>query len=195
MTSWIALPALGLAALVVLARWRRGPSRPHASIDPAQCSRCLECLVACGHDALSAEGGHVSVDPTRCRGCGRCVDRCHFGAISLVEPRPGAPARMVAQTYSRESPRSSEPAWTPFLARPAASGRRQAPVPRAAVLPWHPVTVPWTAVLVPQVRSNRSSFRHRRIEVRWVSGPWDSLRRGWIRPISSGRRSPLGLAR
>lgn len=80
----IVLMGLGAATVALSVRRSRAAVRLRASVDRARCRRCLLCLDACGHDALTAVGGHVAVDPSRCEGCGRCAERCRRGAISLV---------------------------------------------------------------------------------------------------------------
>ncbi|MEW6223257.1 MAG: CoB--CoM heterodisulfide reductase iron-sulfur subunit A family protein [Chloroflexota bacterium] len=59
-----------------------------ATVDPAACTACGDCLAACPYDAISmAEEGdrHVAViSPTGCKGCGGCVPMCPENAIDLL---------------------------------------------------------------------------------------------------------------
>ncbi len=69
---------------------RREP-RAVAENDPAKCSRCGKCIVACrdaGYQAISGSRGETAnVEATLCDGCGLCVQICPAGSLGMVELR------------------------------------------------------------------------------------------------------------
>lgn len=62
--------------------------RDEAVIDPARCSACGRCVVACRFDALkpsdSDEAEPPMVDSTLCEGCGVCALVCPENAVTLA---------------------------------------------------------------------------------------------------------------
>ncbi len=59
-----------------------------AEVDPDKCARCLTCVRACPHNAISIEAFNgeeraAQVDEAACRGCGVCASLCPARAISF----------------------------------------------------------------------------------------------------------------
>lgn len=52
-----------------------------ATIDPALCNECGDCVDLCRFDAISDD---FRVDPLSCEGCGVCSDHCPVEAINLT---------------------------------------------------------------------------------------------------------------
>ena len=82
-----------------------------ATIDPARCDYCGECLRACNvkciglsDDARGRPRGqrHAAPDAAVCLGCGACLAACEKSAIHLVpRPRPNTPPRNRAMLFGR----------------------------------------------------------------------------------------------
>ena len=53
-----------------------------AEVDPAKCSGCGECILACPYDAIERVEGKAQVNVALCKGCGTCVAACLAKAIT-----------------------------------------------------------------------------------------------------------------
>ena len=47
-----------------------------AELDPADCTGCKRCDIACPGGAISVTDKKAAIDGARCIGCSRCVDCC-----------------------------------------------------------------------------------------------------------------------
>jgi coenzyme F420-reducing hydrogenase delta subunit/Pyruvate/2-oxoacid:ferredoxin oxidoreductase delta subunit len=81
-----------------------GQTAGKASINDANCIRCLTCLRICPHKAITVDT-RVAVWPQACEGCGICVAECPRGAISI-----GAQALSVNRIAFAAADRQSEAA-------------------------------------------------------------------------------------
>lgn len=63
---------------------KKGPHDGWA-VNPAKCSGCGECIVACGRSLLKIENRRVTnIRPTGCNLCGDCANACGYDAIVLT---------------------------------------------------------------------------------------------------------------
>ncbi len=53
-----------------------------AEVDPARCSGCGECILACPYNAIERVEGKARVNVALCKGCGTCVGACLAKAIT-----------------------------------------------------------------------------------------------------------------
>ena len=65
------------------------PVLPKFDVD--ECTFCMQCVISCIHDAISADKdkGEIGVDDEACVGCGFCAGICPTGAISIVHAKTG----------------------------------------------------------------------------------------------------------
>jgi|TARA_B100000315_G_scaffold254063_1_gene294291 dihydroorotate dehydrogenase subfamily 1 len=59
--------------------------------DVGKCNFCMQCVITCIHDAISADKDkdEIGVDDVECVGCGFCAGICPTGAISIVHAKTG----------------------------------------------------------------------------------------------------------
>lgn len=54
------------------------------AFDMDACTRCMNCVKACGMRLISYRGGILSAEPDRCRNCRKCVNSCQSHAIEIT---------------------------------------------------------------------------------------------------------------
>jgi len=59
----------------------------HESMGVAGCRRCLD---VCATEAIQSKGERIEIDPYRCQGCASCALVCPTGALTFLQPAPGA---------------------------------------------------------------------------------------------------------
>ena len=86
-------------------RCRRVPPSAAVAVDPAACTLCMACAVACPSGALSAGGDapRLTFIESRCHQCGLCRDACPEGAIRLLPRILCDPAAVDAPAVLREA--------------------------------------------------------------------------------------------
>lgn len=137
---WLALfgSTAAAAALPWLLGRRRPPATYQATVDPARCHACTQCVQDCPFDAVTMVprtdekrfSSQAQVDPARCVGCGVCAGSCDSEGIVMpwFDTRREE-TRLAAEIAAAGS--TGGPDWVAFVA-----GDIDGPLALAAAARW-----------------------------------------------------------